>query len=242
MKGKADGTGDEMNRRAWWFLATAVFALGCEASGVLGRQPGDGGEATGEGGVADGGGRSAVGGGGAAGGSAGGATSGLQPCDHIAGGPITLNAGPGSAEKVVAPDAGWIELRALGIIPLPGSSLEVFNFDTVFYNNTPALPLMLPVSGTFDSIPPEPELRPTLYPVLTMGVLCKPNGLCEGVYYAEAGNWSITEAGTGDAGIFSGSLTNLRMREIGRMGRDILDGGGCVEIDAFTFRTAWTDR
>jgi hypothetical protein len=213
-----------MTRRTWWLLSTAMLALSCELSGVLG-QPGDGGA---------GGGSGADGGSGAGGGLT---ASIVYPCDNGIG-PVSLNAGPGSALRYVAPDAGWVELTVLGRLSIPGTQFGVLELNTVFYNDAPATPLVLPLRGTFESISPRPELRPTVYPTFILGAGCNSSGFCDVFYLAERGEWSISDASTSDVGVFAGVYSSVVLREFEKKGRAIADGG-CLSLESFQFRARW---
>jgi hypothetical protein len=242
--------------------AVLALALGSSCGGNVGRPDGGAGVGGGLSGVS--GGSSGVGGGswGVGGGSSGvgGGSSGVGGgSSGVGGGSSGVgggNAGVGMPSSnadaglscLQMPAIDWLGERAqleLGrrgdvrlATGLAGPSvLGPFVFQTTFVNNNPSVPLVLPLNGAFESFSP---VAPA-FPLCLLGLNnCMPDGTgCQELYLSTKGNWSITAAGTGDAGTFSGSYTNIRLSQVDETTGTLTPDGGCVDLTAFNFETTW---
>lgn len=200
-------------------------------------------------GTAVGGGLSGAGAG-TGGGSAGGAGGGMGTAGGAAGGMAAgdggLNCiqvaainwttgGPGSA-TIENPNDGGTIVVSTGVVTGPGAQGPFLTAEALLFNETPATPLMLPITGTFETI----GQASTVYPAAFMGLNCQMNGsMCQQLYIGARGTYTITAAGVGASGTFNGTFTNVRLARIDPMTfRPIVDGG-CVDLASFNFQTSW---
>jgi hypothetical protein len=217
--------------------SSAALALGvlvCGAScGVMNRP--DAGPSVGGGLAGAGGGFAAAGGGssGLGGGVAGGAPrDGGSNCTQIPVINIDSMMAAGSA-SLDNPNDGGTVITYTGVVTNQAPFAAI---DAYLSNETPAIPLMLPIVGTFESI----EQAATVYPSSLVGLDCDMRGSqCQQLFFGVRGSYSISAAGIGASGMFNGSFTNVRLVQIDPMTfRPIVDGG-CVDLAGFNFQTNW---
>jgi hypothetical protein len=170
-----------------------------------------------------------VGGGNAAGGSAA-ADAG---CIQIP--VVNWMQGPGSASIEIPSDGGTIVVST-GVVTGPGAQGPFTTVEAVLLNETPSVPLMLPISGTFETV----NQASTVYSGCFVGLNCAMNGsACQQLFIGASGTYNITAAGTGTSGMFAGAFTNVRLRQIDPMTFRPVPNGGCVDLAGFNFNTSW---
>jgi hypothetical protein len=109
--------------------------------------------------------------------------------------------------------------------------------DARLINRNPSVPPNLPLSGTFETLPPNPVVFPRSFFRLdcdAMGANCAVD------FISTSGAYNITAATAAPAaGVFVGSFTNTRYDEVDLMAGRYVPDGGCVEVAGFNFAAAW---
>lgn len=201
----------------------------------------DAGTGTGGGLSGTGGGTGATGGGSAGGSATGGGSAGGSSgdgglnCTQITQ-PITWNGGAASGSYELQNDGG-VGVHYTGVVFGPGAAGPFTSLDIQLYNETPATPLVFPLTGTFEAI----NNTFTVYPASLLGQNCTMTGEnCQQVFISTRGTYTFTAATqVVDAGTYVGSLANVRYRQINPANFTAVPDGGCVDVSSFIFNTRW---
>jgi len=190
-----------------------------------------------------GGGLAGTGGGSSGGGSSGGGSAtgggtaigdGGLSCLQITQ-PVTWNGGAGSGSYELQNDGG-VGVHFTGVVFGPGAG-PFTSLDLQLYNETPATPLALPLTGTFEAI----NNTFTVYPASLLSQNCTMTGTnCQQVFISTRGTYNVTAATqVVDAGTYVGTLSNVRYRQVNPMTFAAVPDGGCVDVTSFVFNTRW---
>jgi hypothetical protein len=218
-----------MNTRPDGGSSVSLVGGGTSGTGTGGGSSGGGSAGGGTGGGSGGG------SGGGVGGGSGGGMSGDGGLNCLQIPVVNWMSGAGSA-SIEAPADGGTVVVSTGVVTGPSAQGPFLTVEAVFFNETPATPLALPISGTFQTIGPSS----TVYPACFLGLNCQMNGSgCQQTFIASNGTYSITAAGVGASGMFNGSFTNVRLRQINPQTFMAVPDGGCIDLAGFNFNTAW---